>query len=111
MTATKSKRVIYTVQHTGKPRVIDTEAAQAKARRAAEKGTEEFRRWWSSPEGAECRVPAKTILTELQKIASDAERNHQAPIDDPWADTDDTTMTPEQRAEFDAATADARTAG
>lgn len=110
LTATKARRAIYTVKPLAiqKPVMIDTEAAQEKARRAAEKGTEEFRRWWNSEEGVECRGPAKAIIAELQKTAADADADWQAPLPDPFADG--TGSTPEEKAAFEAAIAEARNA-
>lgn len=117
LTATKAKRAIYTVKPlaaertAAKPAGASDADVKAKARNEARNGKEAFAMWWNSDEGKRSRDAVRPILTELQQIAADAEKNHQAPIEDPFTRPDDAapTMTPEQQALFDAAARDAFT--
>lgn len=105
LTATKAKRAIYTVQPLAinKPAMIDAAAAQDVARAEARKGKGAFTDWWNSAQGKEYRPSVMPIMDELKDLAADAEKYHQAPIHDPIGDEPDDGMTPEQRAEYEAA--------
>ncbi|MBM3605114.1 MAG: hypothetical protein FJX25_10260 [Alphaproteobacteria bacterium] len=88
-------------------KVLDEARDQARQGRAA------MRKWWG--ENPQKATIAKTILTELQDMADEADRDAQASNDDPFADLppadqDNTgdSMTPEQRAEYEAAIANMR---
>lgn len=86
------------------------------ARAKARKGKDAFATWWNSDEGKLARPVARTIMDELQAIASQAERDTVHNDDDPFAgrgsasDDDEAgdSMTPEQRAEYEAAIANMR---
>lgn len=85
------------------------------ARAKAKQGKDAFATWWNSDEGKLARPVARTIMDELQTIASQAERDTVHNDDDPFAGSAESSddqpadsMTPEQRAEYEAAIAGMR---
>lgn len=79
------------------------------AREQARKGRDAMRAWWSAnPEKA---AVAKSILSDLQGLADQADRDAASAADDPFADRPEGNggMTPEQQAEFAAAAREAFT--
>lgn len=89
------------------------------ARSKAREGVVPFRKWWASDEGQEARPVARAILEELHRLAQAADRDMDtAQNDDPFAgmvedqrtappaDIDPNALTPEQRAQQEAAWAE-----
>ena len=75
--------------------------AKANARR----GKDAFVKWWNSAEGKDGRALGLTVTDEIKQIIAKAE---EAIADDPFGlppITDDTTLTPEQLAQQEAALA------
>jgi hypothetical protein len=76
------------------------------ARAEARKGRDAMRAWWQgNPDKA---AVAKSILADLQALAADADRDAKTADADPFADLPlafDDGLTPEQRAELEAAEA------
>lgn len=85
-------------------KVLDEARDQARQGRAA------MRKWWQ--ENPQKAAAAKTILTELQDMAAEADRDAQTTNEDPFADQPQPDpdgqgdgMTPEQREEYERAQA------
>lgn len=75
-----------------------------RARSEARKGAEAFRTFWNSDEGKEHRALLRTILDECQGLAQEADAAAAQNDDDPFGlPPVDTGLTPEQRAELEAA--------
>ncbi|QBX34618.1 hypothetical protein E4191_07750 [Paracoccus liaowanqingii] len=94
----------------GQGNAQEQKAALDEARDEARKGRAAMRSWWqANPQKA---AIAKTILAELQDMAEAADADAKAADDDPFADVPKAdpdepsdSMTPEQRAEYEAAIA------
>lgn len=84
--------------------ILDAARAQARA------GSDAMRTWWkANPDQASV---ARTILAELQDLAAAADRDAARVEDDPFASAaEDDGLTPEQRAEMEAAEAAFRASG
>lgn len=68
------------------------------ARDAARKGKEGFSAWWA--ENKEHRPLANTIIDQLKSLAAEADANRERQDeDDPFANEQEDTPTPEQLAE------------
>lgn len=91
----------------------EQKAALDEARTQARRGRSAMRTWWQeNPQKADI---AKAILAELQELAAAADREAETANDGPFADRPqpdedeaDDSMTPEQRAEYEAAIANMR---
>ena len=91
----------------------EQKAALDEARTQARRGRSAMRTWWQeNPQKADI---AKAILAELQELAAAADREAETANDDPFADRPQPdedeagdSMTPEQRAEYEAAIANMR---
>lgn len=94
----------------GKGEGRDQKAVLDAVRAEARKGRAAFSEWWKA--NTDKRALANTILPELQELAEEAEkRARQNVSDDPFAGipaADDDPLTPEQRAELEAAEAEMR---
>lgn len=78
------------------------------AREKAREGTARFTDWWRSDEGIAARSVARTIIDELKALAEAADRDAAASEDDPFGDAghdNDDGLSPDQRAELEAAEA------
>lgn len=97
----------------GQGNAQEQKAALDEARAQARQGRAAMRAWWQ--ENPKKAAIAKAILTELQDLAETADQDAAAENSDPFADRppaeDDAggdSMTPEQRAEYEAAIASMR---
>lgn len=84
LTKTRGKKGAVTIQPLvmdDKPEtVVDVEAIQSEARSAAQKGKDAFTSWWQA--NTDKRDPAKLIMDELKKLASDADAANVPEVDD-----------------------------
>lgn len=94
----------------GQGNAQEQKKALDEARDQARRGRAAMRTWWQ--ENPQKTAIAKTILTELQDMADEADRETRAADTDPFADRPQPDpedqgdgMTPEQRAEFERAQA------
>lgn len=99
----------------GQGNAQEQKAALDEARAQARQGRAAMRAWWQ--ENPKKAAIAKAILTELQDLAETADQDAASENSDPFADRpaaeDDAggdSMTPEQRAEYEAAIASMREA-